>query len=200
MAPRPPTIALVVIRNAVPVVGVYALGWSSDLIVLDYWFDGVTALAALIWFGLALDRSAPWSVRLPASSILFVLLGIPYWFALGWIHALALGPGWWRLVVGDPVVVGAFLAIGLANFVKLRLSGFASMSSEGQRKVFQWEFNLLLARVALIMLVAFFLPRAMVIGTTAALTWLELHPLKALQTLGAPVTRDDIPEVAEVKR
>src|SRR6266436_5422219 len=34
-------------RNLIPVVGVYGFGWSAGLIVFNYWFDGLTALAAI---------------------------------------------------------------------------------------------------------------------------------------------------------
>ena len=34
-------------RNMIPVVGVYAFGWSAGLTVFNYWFDGLTALAAI---------------------------------------------------------------------------------------------------------------------------------------------------------
>src|SRR5438552_15052984 len=34
-------------RNLIPVVGIYGFGWSAGLIVFNYWFDGLTALAAI---------------------------------------------------------------------------------------------------------------------------------------------------------
>src|SRR6185295_11519765 len=35
-------------RNLIPVVGIYAFGWSAALSVFSYWFDGLTALAAIV--------------------------------------------------------------------------------------------------------------------------------------------------------
>ena len=35
-------------RNLIPVVGIYAFGWSVALSVFSYWFDGLTALAAIV--------------------------------------------------------------------------------------------------------------------------------------------------------
>ena len=35
-------------RNLIPVVGIYAFGWSAALSVFSYWFDGLTALMAII--------------------------------------------------------------------------------------------------------------------------------------------------------
>src|SRR5437773_2457927 len=34
-------------RNLIPVVGIYGFGWSTGLTVFNYWFDGLTALAAI---------------------------------------------------------------------------------------------------------------------------------------------------------
>src|SRR5881227_1102665 len=34
-------------RNLIPVVGVYGFGWSAGLTMFNYWFDGLTALAAI---------------------------------------------------------------------------------------------------------------------------------------------------------
>src|ERR1700757_4819572 len=38
----------VLARNLIPVVGIYGFGWSAGLTVFNYWFDGFTALAAII--------------------------------------------------------------------------------------------------------------------------------------------------------
>jgi hypothetical protein len=38
----------VLARNLIPVVGIYAFGWPAGLSVFNYWFDGLTALAAII--------------------------------------------------------------------------------------------------------------------------------------------------------
>src|ERR1700759_5214438 len=38
----------VLARNLIPVVGIYFFGWSAALSVFSYWFDGLTALAAIV--------------------------------------------------------------------------------------------------------------------------------------------------------
>src|SRR4029434_10284058 len=35
-------------RNMTPVVWIYAFGWSAAVAVFNYWFDGLTALAAIV--------------------------------------------------------------------------------------------------------------------------------------------------------
>src|SRR5437762_4429512 len=37
---------VVLARNMIPVVGIYAFGWSVALSVFNYWFDALTALVA----------------------------------------------------------------------------------------------------------------------------------------------------------
>src|SRR5438132_3513615 len=37
----------VLARNLIPVVGIYGFGWSAALAVFNYWFDGLTAVAAI---------------------------------------------------------------------------------------------------------------------------------------------------------
>src|SRR5207245_3990967 len=38
----------VLARNLIPVIGIYCFGWSAALSVFNYWFDGLTALAAIV--------------------------------------------------------------------------------------------------------------------------------------------------------
>ena len=38
----------VLARNLIPVVGIYGFGWSAALAVFNYWFDGLSALAAIV--------------------------------------------------------------------------------------------------------------------------------------------------------
>src|SRR5947199_4071917 len=39
---------VILARNMIPVVGIYAFGWSAAISVFNYWFDGLTALAAIV--------------------------------------------------------------------------------------------------------------------------------------------------------
>src|SRR5207245_7279822 len=47
LASRPHAWA-VIARNPIPVVGICGFGWSAALAVFNYWFDGLTALAAIV--------------------------------------------------------------------------------------------------------------------------------------------------------
>src|SRR5207237_1891616 len=47
LASRPHAWA-VLARNLIPVVGIYGFGWSAALAVFNYWFAGLTAVAAIV--------------------------------------------------------------------------------------------------------------------------------------------------------
>jgi len=89
---------LVLGRNLIPVVGVYALGWPGSVTVLSYWWDGVCLLGLLIG-AVALRtgvESSPNASRaslvlqgVVAWTFIFGMFGIPYWIAF---NALELGP------------------------------------------------------------------------------------------------------------
>src|SRR5213078_4951092 len=102
LASRPHAWA-VIARNLIPVVGIYAFGWSAALAVFNYWFDGLTALAAIVaaLIPRALRETQPKSVgasavvnvvRGVATWIFLVgIVGLPYWIVLIPLHDLLLG-------------------------------------------------------------------------------------------------------------
>src|SRR5437667_10908320 len=55
----------VLARNLIPVVGIYGFGWSAALAVFNYWFDGLSALAAIVaaLIPRAVRETQPKSVR-----------------------------------------------------------------------------------------------------------------------------------------
>jgi len=93
----------VLARNLIPVVGIYGFGWSAALAVFNYWFDGLTALAAIVgalvpralretqpktgrvtWLGTAVRGVVTWI-------FLVGIVGLPYWIVLIPLHDLLLG-------------------------------------------------------------------------------------------------------------
>src|SRR5438067_11358433 len=78
LASRPGAWA-VLARNLIPVVGIYGFGWSAALAVFNYWFDGLTALAAIVaaLIPLALRETQPKSVG--ASSVITLVRGVVTW-------------------------------------------------------------------------------------------------------------------------
>jgi len=73
---------LVLGRNLIPVVGIYGFGWSAALTVFNYWFDGLTALAAIVaaLIPRALRESQPKSVG--AISVANLVRGVVTWIFL----------------------------------------------------------------------------------------------------------------------
>src|SRR5437763_8206926 len=101
LASRPHAWA-VLARNLIPVVGIYGFGWSAALAVFNYWFDGMTALAAIVaaLIPRALRETQPKSgdatclgsvVRELVIWIFLVgIVGLPYWIVVIPLHALLL--------------------------------------------------------------------------------------------------------------
>jgi Family of unknown function (DUF6498) len=99
LASRPDAWA-VLARNLIPVVGIYGFGWSAALAVFNYWFDGLTALAAIV--AAIIPRSLRETQSQKATLVgnvvrgVFVWLllvgavGLPYWIVLIPLHDLLL--------------------------------------------------------------------------------------------------------------
>src|SRR5438046_3967321 len=102
LASRPHAWA-VIARNLIPVVGIYAFGWSVALSVFNYWFDGLTALAAIVAAlvprALRETQSKKDHVTLVGNVVrgVFVwlllvgIVGLPYWIVLIPLHDLLAG-------------------------------------------------------------------------------------------------------------
>ena len=73
----------VLARNLIPVVGIYAFGWSAALAVFNYWFDGLAALAAIVaaLIPRALRATQPKSVGV-MSAATNVVRGVTTWIFL----------------------------------------------------------------------------------------------------------------------
>ena len=94
---------LVLARNLIPVVGIYGFGWSAALAVFNYWFDGLTALAAIVAALIpralretqAKSVGAAWPMNLVRGVVTWIFLvgivGLPYWIVLIPLHDLLLG-------------------------------------------------------------------------------------------------------------
>src|SRR3982751_4318639 len=96
---------LILVRNFIPVVGIYCFDWSAGLSVFNYWFDGFTALAAIIaaLVPRAIRETQPGTTggatRFALGTFVWAFLvgivGLPYWIVL-----IPLG----GLIFGDDVL------------------------------------------------------------------------------------------------
>src|ERR1700724_446034 len=85
----------VLARNLIPVVGIYGFGCPAALAVFIYWFDGLTALAAIVaaLIPRALRETQPKSTGAMSAAVNIVrglvtwiflvgIVGLPYWIVL----------------------------------------------------------------------------------------------------------------------
>lgn len=197
---------LVLGRNAIPVVGVHALGWSTPFAVLEIWFDGVASLAIMLAFATwAVVRDDPEAFtpppgvpRLPPVVVAplfwlfpFLILGIPYWFTFGAFHARLFDEGFWEGVWSDQRSL--LVALGLAfagNLLEHARRGISRMSDSELRREGQWQIHMHLARVMVILVVLFWFPLAGIAILALALSYVEIYPLRTLRLLGLAETLD----------
>jgi len=194
---------LVLARNAIPVAGVYFLGWSADMIIFQFWFDGVTALGAMLAFQTrAFARNGGKGFDVPLGVppgllprmlafvwlIIFLLVGIPYWFILLFLSLAVFGDGVWNLVQSAPGISIALLFVLASNFVEESKRGYDRMSDAEIRLEFNWEFSMHLARIAAMILVTFFIRLGLIIGLALALSYVEIYPMRTLRFFGGDST------------
>jgi hypothetical protein len=73
---------VVLARNMIPVVGIYAFGWSTAVAVFNYWFDGLTAVAAIVAAMIPRAMRETLSKKDHATLVGNVVRGIFVWLAL----------------------------------------------------------------------------------------------------------------------
>ena len=198
--PRP---WLVLARNAMPVVGVYWLGWSANVIIFQIWFDGVTALGAMLAFQIrafARRGGKPFEVPpgIPPNSLplvlvfvwlmIWLLLGIPYWFTMLFLSSVVFDGGFGNLPLGDLGVIVVLLFVLASNVIEESRRGYERMSDAEIRLEFNWDFSMHLARVAAMMLVTFVIRLGLILGLALALSYVEIYPMRTLRFLGGDRT------------
>jgi hypothetical protein len=185
------------------VVGIYWLGWSADETVFQIWFDGVTALGAMLAFQMgAFARSGGKVFEAPSGVspnvllrvlafvwlMLLLLLGIPYWFTMLFLSLAVFDSGFWNLLLHAPGVIAALLLVLVSNTIEESKRGYERMSDAEIRLEFNWEFSMHLARVAAVLLVTFVIRLGMIIGLALALSYVEIYPMRTLRFLGGDRT------------
>jgi len=180
---------LIVGRNLIPVAGVAFFGWSVALTSFNYWFDGVSSLAALIgvvMFGALTDSTRKRDLPLVAVAMLWLMLmgivfgicGIPYWLLLNsHLGVLPLD-----VVANEfartPGLLLTFAAIVVGNFSNAWRAGYAGAANDQLKRRFDAQFWTLLVRAVAMLVIthlgsaAFFVPMM-----ALALTFLEARPL-----------------------
>src|SRR5215470_7154643 len=179
----------VLARNLIPVVGVYGFGWSAGLTVFNYWFDGLTALAAITaaLVPRALRETQPKSAGLTITIVrgiftwLFLvgIIGLPYWMVLVPLHTLLLGEDLRHQLAQSPGLWFAFGSIAVSHFWKAFRSGYDVMPDNQLKQRVRWDVYILMLRgIAMFMMIgfAFFLVPLMAL----LLTYFEIWPERVI--------------------
>lgn len=197
---------LVLARNIIPIIGVWGLGWSANVAVFQIWFDGATALGAMLALHLRAFSLTNPKAQLPASIppeiggrakliafllmwlVVFALLGIPYWFALFFFSATLFREGFWSAELGHPAVLVALFWALLSNILEESKRGYERMSAAETRLEFNWDFSIHLARIGALLVTAFFFGKFIIIPLALALSYIEIYPMRALRLMGGDRT------------
>jgi len=178
----------VLARNLIPVVGVYGFRWSAGLTVFNYWFDGVTALAAIL--AALVPRALRETAKKSDSQLLVVkivrgvltwiflvgIVGLPYWIVLAPLHTLLLGENLRSQLAHSPGLWFTFGSIAASHFWKAFRSGYDEMPDNELKQRVRWDVYLLMFRAfAMFMMIGFaiFLVPLMALLLTYSEIWPE---------------------------
>jgi hypothetical protein len=161
--------------------------------VFNYWFDGLTALAAIVaaLIPRALRETQPKSVG--ATSVMNVLrgvvtwiflvaiVGLPYWIVLIPLHDLLLGDELRRQLAHSPALWLIFGSVAAGHFWKAFQSGYDTMPDNQLKQRVRWHVYLLILRaLAMFMMAAHGLAFILVPLMALLLSYLEIWPERAL--------------------
>jgi hypothetical protein len=183
----------VLARNLIPVIGIYGFGWSAALAVFNYWFDGLTAVAAIV--AALIPRSlretqtpkdhATWAGNVVRGVFIWVLLigivGLPYWIVLIPLHDLLLGNELRRELAHSPALWFTFGSLAASHFWKAFRSGYDIMPDKQLKQRVRWDIYLLILRaMAMFIMAAHGLAFILVPLMALLLSYLEIWPERAL--------------------
>lgn len=187
-------------RNLIPVVGIYAFGWSAALSVFSYWFDGLTALMAIIAAvvpravresqgktGAAKQKTEAGETMMNIVRgvvtwvILVVVVGLPYWIVLIPLHGMLLGDEVRRQLAHSPGLWFTFGSLAAGHFWRAFRSGYDTMPDNELKQRVRWDVYLLVLRAAaMFIMAAHSLYFVLVPLMALLLTYMEVWPERVL--------------------
>jgi hypothetical protein len=181
----------VIARNMIPVVGIYVFGWSAALSVFNYWFDGLTALAAIVaaLIPRALRETQPKSATAAGNLVrgvvtwifLVGIVGLPYWIVLIPLHDLLLGNELRRELANSPALWLTFGSLAAGHFWKAFQVGYDAMPDKELKQRVRWDVYLLILRaMAMFIMAAHGLAFILVPLMALLLSYFEIWPERAL--------------------
>jgi hypothetical protein len=184
---------VVLARNLIPVVGIYGFGWSAALAVFNYWFDGLTALSAIVaaLIPRALRETQPksvgatWAMNIVRGAVTWIFLvgivGLPYWIVLIPLHDLLLGEQLRHELAHSPALWLTFGSLAAGHFWKAFQSGYDTLPDNQLKQRVRWDVYLLVLRaLAMFMMAAHGLAFILVPLMALLLSYLEIWPERAL--------------------
>jgi hypothetical protein len=184
---------VVLARNMIPVVGIYVFGWSAAVAVFNYWFDGLTALAAIV------AAMVPRALRETQSRkdhatlvgnivrgvfvwlLLVGIVGLPYWIVLIPLHDLLLGNELRRELAHSPALWFTFGSLAASHFWNAFRVGYDTMSDKELKQRARWDLYLLILRaIAMFFMAAHGLYFNLVPLMALLLSYLEIWPERAI--------------------
>src|SRR5436189_1678622 len=192
LASRPGAWA-VLARNLIPVVGIYCFGWSAALAVFNYWFDGLTAVAAIVaaLIPRALRETQPksagatWAGNIVRGFVTWIFLvgivGLPYWIVLIPLHDLLLGNELRRELAHSPALWFTFGSLAAGHFWKAFHLGYDALPDNELKQRVRWDVYLLILRaLAMFMMAAHGLAFILVPLMALLLSYFEIWPERML--------------------
>lgn len=184
---------VVLARNMIPVVGIYAFGWSAAISVFNYWFDGLTAVAAivaaLIPRALRETQSKQDHATLAGNVVRGVLVwlvlvsvvALPYWIVLIPLHDLLLGDELRHQLAQSPALWFTFGSLAASHFWKAFSMGYDTMPDKELKQRVRWDLYLLILRaIAMFIMAAHGLYFILVPLMALVLSYLEIWPERAI--------------------
>jgi hypothetical protein len=190
---RNPDAWTVLARNLIPVIGIYFFAWSAALTVFSYWFDGLSALGAIL--AVLIPRALRESQRASDSQLfvvrilrgvvtwlfLFGIVALPYWIVLIPLHDLLLSPDLRRQIENTPALWFAFGSVAASNIWKAARSGYDAMPDKRLKQRVRWDVYLLVLRaVAMFIMAAHGFAFLLVPLMALLLTYFEIWPERVL--------------------
>ena len=184
---------VVLARNMIPVVGIYAFGWSA----------AVSRFQLLVrWVNRGgRDRRRDGSARAARNTnqadhatlagnivrgvfvwlLLVVVVGLPYWIVLIPLHDLLLGNELWRQLAQSPALWFTFGSLAASHFWKAFRMGYDTMPDKELKQRVRWDLYLLILRaIAMFFMAAHGLYFILVPLMALLLTYLEVWPDRAI--------------------
>src|SRR6185436_15217707 len=170
---RRPGAWVVIARNLVPVVGVFALGWSRSLVIFSFWFDGLVGLVAILTAIVPRAIRETPEVRTNVAklvvsavlvwAILVAFLCLPYWIVLIPLNGYQLDPEMWRQIRSSPGLWATFGAVVVSQMVAAFRRGYGTLPEREMKQALRWDAYLLILKAMGMFVLGIHLPVMLVV-------------------------------------